>query len=444
MIRCLLVLLLLAGCHAPRTATSVAQGHVTDADGTQNRDGLGGSGTVAAATEVRAFAVNDDGTLADLGASAAIQSGAYAIEVPSGMEKIVLQARDANGNALASAILESTGNPDDTITVTPMDTESSVEMQVFVQMVAKGTPPGQIDPIDLRLRLDAATAADVRDGGGSDDVAALAEAVATAQATELGAWAQRGLDTTEEDAFQAELTAAQSLDSLLDTGGDDAQAYASFESELDTAVATLGTLSASDRAEAYAQADLAFRAVVRARLGDTATTRDAAHAAAGLEATSEPAALDDLFATAGAPTATVDTLDAAASTLQSDVAAATSTGDLAQAWATFDATLVGDTTSDGSALGDVLGIVGTSAPPLDATLASADGAAATLDASVLATAAASQPPAAAGQAIANAWGTYRSAVEAAVYAGDSGVPAADADFGAEVIVLASGSFLPAS
>ncbi|HZI03474.1 MAG TPA: hypothetical protein VEZ71_05600, partial [Archangium sp.] len=112
--------------------TVQVKGRVTDGEGTQPQAvvagaaPLGGSGTVAAATQVRASTVGTDGKLTVVAEGKLEAQGRYTLEVPAGEERLVLEAVDASGQVVASALLEAAAEGKDAV-APPMDSETSLE-----------------------------------------------------------------------------------------------------------------------------------------------------------------------------------------------------------------------------------------------------------------------------------------------------------------------------
>ena len=241
---------------------------------------------------MQAYAVGDGGAL-ELLAEADIQaSGRYSLEVPSGMEEVILQAVDAEGEVIAAAILESSGAAGETVTSTPMTTESSVEAMVYIEMIAQGASAAEANAIDLRARLDRDTAAAVKatmdaQGDFEADIRALAQATIAAQRAEIQAYQQAGVTTTQEALFDAELAASQSLSAALDAESDTRAAYTSFFTELRAAAESAGA-DAEQQGRAETSASASFRLSLEAQLDAGAASSEVTDAgvrsAAALEA----------------------------------------------------------------------------------------------------------------------------------------------------------------
>src|SRR5262249_5636206 len=100
----------MAGCNPPSTL----RGKISDQNGTQQQGlsdtgGLGGSGTVSAATQVRLMQIGASGTLSQISGSSTVDvdaSGEWSATFPGG-DRIIVQALDAQGNVVASGVVES-------------------------------------------------------------------------------------------------------------------------------------------------------------------------------------------------------------------------------------------------------------------------------------------------------------------------------------------------
>ncbi|HEX8700550.1 MAG TPA: hypothetical protein VF815_16995, partial [Myxococcaceae bacterium] len=136
--------LVLAACGGSDTVE--VRGKVSDGEGTQQQqrlsafgeEGLGGSGTVSAVTMVRASTVGSGGQLTLVGEAEVSAQGSYTLEVPAEEQRLVIQAVNSSGTVLASALLDASGEAGSEEVAPPMDSESSLEAEVFVQMVADG------------------------------------------------------------------------------------------------------------------------------------------------------------------------------------------------------------------------------------------------------------------------------------------------------------------
>ena len=315
------------------SGTVQVKGRVTDADGTQGQAAglrameLGGSGSVAATARVRASTVGSGGTLTTVAEAQVEAQGRYTLEVPTGEERLVLQALNASGQVLVSALLDTAGEADST-TAPPMDGESTLEAEVFTQMVADGASATSVDTVDVRARINTQMAVAARQGASSTDalrarVKALAEAVRAAQQSELEMYARAGVQTTQDKLFQQELAASAALNVALDAGGASAEAYETFLGGLAAAAEQQGA-QAPQQAQGERAAGASFRATLDARLSaqDAQPLVDAAaRGSASLEARASGAALQALISGTGAVDAATQKAASAAGSLRAQVSA---------------------------------------------------------------------------------------------------------------------------
>ncbi len=363
--------------------TVEVRGKVTDSNGTQTQalvsgatPSMGGTGTVSAATQVRAEQVGADGSLSLIADAKVDAQGNYSLRLPEGDTRVVIEAVDAQGNAVASVIVDSTANASGGVrTAAPITRESSLETSVFVQLVKDGGDVSQIDTVDLRSRIDASLAASVAaDASGSAKaIAALADAIRAAQEAELKAYAKAGVTTTQSELFSGSLEAAAKLDAALDAGTAADQAWADFY-----AAVRAGQAKVDEKTEAEGErsASASFRATVKAEASGAAWTEAATHAAAKLEARASEAAVKAVLEAGSASQATIDAAVAAGAKLRADLDAATTTAATVEAWTTYRTSLTGG--GSASVLGGLLGVnVG-----VDASLAVALGASANASATL--------------------------------------------------------------
>lgn len=337
-------------------------GKVSDEAGQQQQGlsgapALGGQGTVAAATEVKAYSVGPGGALSAL-ASAQVQADAsYSLSLPQGSERVVLQAVNAQGQVVASALLDAavTARGEATRAAPRMSSESSLEAEVFVKMVADGAAVSTVDTVDLRARIDAKVAQRARAESAeaqAKTVAALAAATRSAQEAEVKAYAKAGVTVTQEQLFEASLQASAKLDSALQASAANAvQAYETFF----TAVrADTTQTNETQEAEAERASSASFRAVVDVRLdasGGTSSVADAAlRSAALLEARAADAAVQASLKAAGATDATLTRAATAATALRTSIASGSG---MASAWTQYSTSLTAG--GEAGVLGSFLG-----------------------------------------------------------------------------------------
>ena len=240
---------------------TVLKGRVSDTSGSQPQ-ALGGSGSVSATAKVRVSRLKADGSL-ELVAEANVQaSGRYELAVPAGEKRLIAESVDASGKVVASVIVESSGSGG-TMTVSPMDTETSIEAAVLAKMAASGVALAECNAIDLRARINVKVAEAVKAAADVDAmVRSLAESIAAAQAAKVKAYASVGVNTTQSALFDAQLAAAVKLNAALDAAAAAAatdKAYADFYADADAALMAMDA-SAKKHARAEACASVAFRA----------------------------------------------------------------------------------------------------------------------------------------------------------------------------------------
>lgn len=387
-----LVALGLGACSAGDTKV---RGRVSDGVGTQAQaqqasaqGTLGGSGTVASTTRVRVSRVDDAGALQVQGEAQVQAEGRYELDVPAEEQRLVLEALDASGQVLASALLDASGEAGKTAVAPPMDAESSLEAQVFVQLVKDGMDASDTDTVDLRARIDARMAKEARAAGSAalaSYVSALAQGVRAAQEAELRTYAEAGVGTSQGELFEAELAASAQLNAALDASGSSAQAaaaaYETFYAELTAAAQRLGA-EAHEHAQAQSSASASFRLSLEARLPEQSSKPfvDAAAAAAGsLEARSSGAALSALLSAAGAADAAKTQAASAAAQLRAQVDAAQSASAAAQAFSRFSASVATDSNVQATVLGSFLGVNVTNTAGVALAVQAATSASAVLD-----------------------------------------------------------------
>ena len=387
--------LVLVACGGSDTVK--VRGKVTDQEGTQPQsvvsafagEGLGGSGTVSAATRVRASTVGQGGQLTLVGEAELSAEGSYSIEVPEGSERLVLQAVDSSGTVMASALLDASGAAGTEAVAPPMDSESSLEAEVFVQMVADGAQAAETDTVDVRARINAKMGAAARQGASTREavqvrVKALAEAVRAAQETELRAYAKAGFQKSQLAFFTAELAASAKLNAALDAGTATEAAYQTFHAELAAAAEQLGA-QAEQQARAESSASVAFRATVKARLSaqDAQPLVDASiRAAAAAEARTSGAALTAILQAAAATDEASTQAGSAATSLRSNVSAAATASAAAQAYASFSASVATGADVKTTVLGSYLGVSVANQAAVSTAVHASASAAATLDAAL--------------------------------------------------------------
>lgn len=438
-------------CSSDTTDGAMVRGTVTDSDGTQ-KSLFGGQGTVASAASVRAGTVGNTGELEILAQAEIAADGSYEIVLPPDATHVVLQAMDGSEKVVASALLEASGSLGSVVFATPMDTESSVEAEVYLAMMSRvGT--AEIDMIDVRARIDEATAMAVRAAAQAGDAAAeieaLAQAILAAQAAEIRAYAGAGVTITQEALFEAELQAAQALSTALHQGQDAITAYAAFFEALASAAESLGA-GAEAGSSAEASASLSFRLVLDGLLESAgaeaqAVAQAALVHAATLEAEASARAVEAILVAGNAASEIQAQAESASATLVAEVSVATTIQAAVEAHADFAATLIGETSVTGSVLGQYLQVDAAGAVGVDAAIDAAWAASASFEASAKATVEAALATGSAvdigavTQALVNAWLEFRAAVQSAVDASPD-VFGSQPELGATLIIEATGSF----
>jgi hypothetical protein len=429
------------------------QGKVTDTQGRQGQaltsgavPGLGGSGTAAAATKVRAQMVGADGTLSVLAEAQVEAGGSYSFNLPEGSERVVVEAVDAEGKVVAAALLDATAEHQGGVrSVAPISSETSLEAQVFVQLVKEGVAPESVDTVDLRSRIDATLGAQVAAGQADAEatekrVVALARAVRAAQEAEVRALAEAGTTVTQAQLFEASLAAASRLDASLH-GGDTELAWQLFFEELREATPELDE---KEEAEGERAASAAFRATVEVELGaDSAPVLEAAtRSAARVEAYAANAAVHAVLKAAGATQAVLDAAVEAGAALHAGIDAAADAEAVAQAYAAWNTEVAAG--GSASVLGSFVEADAGGQLALQTALTATAAAGATLDVALGAAVetalvtGGSVDVAKLSESMVDAFAAYHAAVRAQAQALSAlGARAAPA---AEVMLVAEGSF----
>ena len=436
--------------------TVQVKGRVTDGEGTQPQAilagaaSLGGSGTVAATAQVRASTVGLDGKLTVVAEGKLEDRGYYTLQVPGGEERLVLEAVDASGQVVASALLEATAEGKDVVAA-PMDSETSLEAEVFLQMMADKSQAETLDMVDVRARITAPMAAAARQGASSTEafrsrVEALADAVRAAQQAELEMYARAGVQTSQTALFEKELMAAAVLSAGLEGGSPVNELYDTFHANLRAAAEQLG-VKVEQQAQAERAASASFRATVKARLSaeDARPLVDAAlRASAGVEARASGAALSALLTAGGAVEDVKQQAVTVSTTLRTQVRASTSVAMAANAFASFEAGVSGSADLQASVLGRYLGVNASNQLVVGAAVQATVTAVATLDVTLDAAVSSAVSASAVDVSLlatktAEAYQSYATAVRAQATAlaplfGAKATPAV------EVLLVAEGSF----
>ena len=288
--------------------------------------------------------------------------GRYTLDLASTSGTFVIQALDASGKVLAATVLEAAAEGE-TTAATPMDSESSLEVSVYLQALADKGSSETVNAVDLRARINANMAVAAQQGSASADafqarVKALADAVRAAQQTEVNAYAKAGVTTSQSSLFQAEVSAAASLNAALDKGDPAQAAYEKFYADLRVAAEKQGA-KAEQEAESERAASASFQATVRVRLpsADARPLVDAAvRGSATLEARASGATLSALLAAANATDSVKAQAATASTTLATQVSASASAAATAEAFAAFNTSVAGSGNIQASVLGQYLGV----------------------------------------------------------------------------------------
>ncbi|NOK34212.1 hypothetical protein HMI49_13500 [Corallococcus exercitus] len=439
----------LAACGGGDKVT--VHGHVTNGGGQQSQwltDGapaLAGDGTVAAVARVRISRVVAAGDLTTLAEADVSADGDYSLELDDAGQRLIIEAVNASGATVGSAVLDSTTprSGEFVRTAPSITSESSLEAEVFVQMVRDGDAPDSVDTVDLRARLNAEQAAAVRGqlkATAAESVEALGAAVRAAQATRIKAYARAGVVVTQEQLFSAALDASAQLDASLDVSEQSAEGvYDTFFAAV--RAATPQANDAQDQ-QAEREASVAYRMAVNARLSSGAgiAVADASvRAAAVLEARATDAAVKALLQGAGATDLAVQEANFAATSLRSNLFSATSASDASTAWASYNTRLA--TGGSTSVMGTYLGVTTSNQLAFDSAVHAGAQASAVLEAT-LGTVLEQSGKASAtalSEAVVNAFATYDAAVRGNATATLTPF-GAKANTGVELLIISEGSF----
>ncbi|WP_147468191.1 hypothetical protein [Corallococcus interemptor] len=427
------------------------QGHVTNGSGQQSQgltDGapaLAGDGTASAATTVRISRVVTSGDLTTLAEADVAADGSYTLELDDAGQRLIIEAVNKNGATVGSALLDSTEprSGQDARTAPPITSESSLEAEVFVQMVRDGEVPGGVDTVDLRARLNAEQAVAVRGQlkeTATESVEALAAAVRAAQATRIKAYARSGVVVTQEQLFSASLDASAQLDAALDAGG--ASAASAYDTFFAAVRAATPDVSDTQDQQAEREASVSYRMAVEARLSGGAgmAVADASvRAAASLEARATEAAVKALLQGAGAADTVVAQANTAATSLRASLSGATSASAAASAWTSYNAQLA--TSGNASVMGAQLGLTSSNQLAFDSAVHAGAQAGAALESTLGSVLEQSGKASATvlADAVVSAFTTYDATVRGGATATLTAF-GAKATPGVELLIIAEGSF----
>ncbi|HWL84317.1 MAG TPA: hypothetical protein VNO21_00765, partial [Polyangiaceae bacterium] len=140
-------------------ALSMVTGHVTN-DGAGSTDwGLGGAKTIDVARTINISTINPDGTLKGLVQGAIDGLGGYSVKVPTDAKMMIVQALDASGKVVGSAILEAAASAvGQAALAAPINTQSSLQAQALLDIAGtlKGSASLSANLVaQIRARIDA-------------------------------------------------------------------------------------------------------------------------------------------------------------------------------------------------------------------------------------------------------------------------------------------------
>lgn len=391
------------------------------------------------AVGVQALRVEADGTQTLLTEAELGEDGNYLLEVPHDELRLVVSAVDTDGASVAAAVLGGTGAAGGELTAPPLDKETTLEAGLFVAIVGAGTPPEEVDVLDLRLRVDAAVADGVAAEGDPDAaVTTLALALASAQATLVAGY--HGIadpDLSAASLLTAEIEAGVAYDASLDAGDDPDDAASALLDALIEARAELGV--GEERAwESETLAGVALRLVTKSGLRGT-EAGDAVLVASGpIEARLTANYLGEIADDVGDSGAS-DAASAAVESLEDDTWGAEDASSTGRAWDDFRAAVIGPSESDTvltGALGETDAAAATSLAR--AALTAGDTLDDTAGLAVASSLDAPAAPVAVSEAVRGVWDAYLTEIDTAVTA--TLPDATDTENTTSVLVLGAGCF----
>lgn len=413
-------LALLVGCDT-QEATPIPRD-----TGSQSAQRASGVVQADAASSVQAYSLMADGSLRAEGSAQVEADGQFTVEFgDTDAELGLIEALDERGQVVGQVVVESLQRADAVVT-TPIDAESTVEAQVFLEAVASAGSTTEVVYADLRARIDASVAAAAMD---AQDTAAAIDALAlsthAALETQLAALADSGDGLTAS--ALAELYAQASLDLTAElhaaamagepaaSGDAEAAFLAELGAALEAHVAGSDAEAAAQAAEAMALASLAASETLAAAEGEGSALWSSAVLVYGEHQAWLSARAIELQADATGATEldAQGELSAALDTLIAEAEAARASGDvdaMLQAWADLQAAVDGDATAD-TALELALELSASDAIRVEAARAQAEVLADTLATEIEAAAAQADDSQAAAQATVDAWIAYTTAVE---------------------------------
>jgi hypothetical protein len=336
----------------------VLSGAVTNLGTGTLANGLGGVGTIAAASGVQIWKLVD-GALELVGQGSIDALGNYDIEVPLGLDTLIAQVVDATGHVLGSAIVGNSGvSPARNVIVAPITSETSLEATVLLGAMATPITSALGDALSLTLDVSALVDPQLTDAvnsaiaAGADPAAlvnALSAAVVSFARARTGSLVAAGISIDADAAIQAELAALQHLAAGLSGALTDpttvSQVTATLLNDLGTVLSTASQAGATANVRAQVAGSLAFAATLSTALSDVpgsdAIVFAATRALSGIESTVIAGAVKTILENAGASPSLVDAAVAAGNKLIADVAAATNIAALQQARLDFLSAVVG-------------------------------------------------------------------------------------------------------
>lgn len=282
-------------------------------------------------------------------------NGNFTVGVPPEIQGLFLEAQNADGAVIYTSIVASSGPAGGTIETAPLDMETSLEAAVYVERLADQVGGG--DVLDLRLRLDAATAGAVYATADDDTrVDALSAGIYAAQSTQELALTATGFDLTDSDWLDARAVAGLDYDArLLD--GEDAQVALSMlvEDLIAIGVAEGGGTRALWQAEA--QAGVAMRLTSDYRLVGLSPLESLSVQAGRIEAEYAVKAAMTAARSSGDGSLLMATR-AATTGLLISAGQADELGEMQDAWEQFSIAFIGRVGQEGAIVGLLAGLGG--------------------------------------------------------------------------------------
>lgn len=223
------------------------------------------------AATVEVWSVDDHGSMARIGRGDVIDGDAFMITTPAtpGDRAFTLvQAFDAEGDMVLSAVVEETGRDPEAIRPLVLDAETTVETQVWRHRIGIERSALYGSYADLRTWIDADLAMEVYDQVRTDEdggriAGALAEACASAEAARIHTLQRWGWEGDALDLYWSSVSASQALtDDLLQ--GESLDDWERYLATVDAALARQGAPTVA-RSDAGNSAALAFQLSILGR-----------------------------------------------------------------------------------------------------------------------------------------------------------------------------------